>query len=75
MATLLSSQGFICRQEGVLDLRDGKSCWVPLEGSAFGPGKPCGGSEGAQVIQRAHQSLRLHKGFITHKQCCFVGLQ
>lgn len=46
MASLLSSQVFICRQEGVLDLSDGKSCWVPLEGSAFGPDEPCGGSEG-----------------------------
>lgn len=37
MATLFSSQVFVCRQEGAFDLSDGKSCcrWIPLEAAAL----------------------------------------
>lgn len=37
LAALFSSQVFICRQEGLFDLSDGKSCclWMPLETAAL----------------------------------------
>lgn len=57
MATLFSSQVFICRREGVFDLGDGKSCccWIPLETAALAvalkvEGRAQQPGHGAQVI-------------------------